>query len=406
LRFLFYSHDGFGLGHIRRNLAVATALTELSSQASVLLATGYDDIHRLSLPGGVTVLKLPSLRKVTNDHYTARRMPIGSADLFVLRSALLKAAVKSFRPDVMLVDKHPLGVKKELQPALKVHREAGGLAALGLRDILDNRVTVLKEWHTHDLHAKIECYYDRLLIYGDRHFYDSTSEYEFTAAMIERSRFCGFVVGKEAYLAPKFDDLPPAIPQPNGRPVVLATAGGGEDGFAMLQVFISAAREAAWQGLVVTGPMMSEEERQALQLLATETDVMIYDFVPELHRWFGRVDALVCMGGYNTVWEALHQGTPTVCVPRARPRQEQLIRTQALAKLGVLRVVEPEHLEADGLRLAIEAALQQSRQDLSKRSHAILGFGGGHQAARHLIELAEQSAIRLERIQQSEKIPA
>jgi len=118
LRFLFYSHDGFGLGHIRRNLAVAMALTELSSQASVLLATGYDDIHRLSLPGGVTVLKLSNLRKVTNDHYTARRMPIGSADLFVLRSALLKAAVKSFRPDVMLVDKQPLGVKKELQPAL------------------------------------------------------------------------------------------------------------------------------------------------------------------------------------------------------------------------------------------------------------------------------------------------
>ena len=43
-------------------------------------------------------------------------------------------------------------------------------------------------------------------------------------------------------------------------------------------------------------------------------------FVPELAGWFGAVDALVCMGGYNTLAEALVRGTPTVCVPRTAPR--------------------------------------------------------------------------------------
>src|SRR6266496_4151944 len=48
-RFLFYSHDGFGLGHTRRHLAVARALTELAPDSSVLLATGSDVVSRLGL---------------------------------------------------------------------------------------------------------------------------------------------------------------------------------------------------------------------------------------------------------------------------------------------------------------------------------------------------------------------
>ena len=54
--------------------------------------------------------------------------------------------------------------------------------------------------------------------------------------------------------------------------------------------------------------------------------------VPALTRWLDRVDALVCMGGYNTMAEAVSRGTPTVCVPRTRPRVEQLIRARAFAE--------------------------------------------------------------------------
>ena len=43
MRFLFYSHDGLGLGHTRRHIAVASALVEMAPGSSVLLATGADD---------------------------------------------------------------------------------------------------------------------------------------------------------------------------------------------------------------------------------------------------------------------------------------------------------------------------------------------------------------------------
>ena len=68
---------------------------------------------------------------------------------------------------------------------------------------------------------------------------------------------------------------------------------------------------------------------------AAAAGVAVRTFVPELAGWFGAVDALVCMGGYNTLLEALVRGTPTVCVPRTTPRSEQLIRARALADLGL-----------------------------------------------------------------------
>ena len=63
MRFMFYSHDGFGLGHTRRHLAVASALGELDRGASILLTTGADYVARLGLPRHVEVLKLQSAAK-------------------------------------------------------------------------------------------------------------------------------------------------------------------------------------------------------------------------------------------------------------------------------------------------------------------------------------------------------
>src|SRR5881409_2271219 len=86
-RFLFYSHDGLGLGHTRRHLAVAVALSRLAPEASVLLASGADDVNRLGLPQHIEVLKLPGLRKVANDQYTSRRLRISTSEIRLLRSA-------------------------------------------------------------------------------------------------------------------------------------------------------------------------------------------------------------------------------------------------------------------------------------------------------------------------------
>ena len=86
-RLLFYSHDGVGLGHVRRNLAIAAAVVEADARAAVLIATSADEIAEMSLPPAVDVLKLPGLRKLSNGRYASRRLRVDPPDLHAVRSA-------------------------------------------------------------------------------------------------------------------------------------------------------------------------------------------------------------------------------------------------------------------------------------------------------------------------------
>jgi predicted glycosyltransferase len=390
MRFLLYSHDGMGLGHTRRHLAIATALTEIAPGSAVMLATGTDEVHRLGLSPNVEILKLPALRKISNECYASRRLRIAASEIRSLRSALLTATIRSFRPDVVLVDKHPFGAEGEFREGLFVQRENGGATVLGLRDILDAPETVLADWAPHKIQQNISEYYDQILVYGQPAVFDAVREYGFSESMAERTRFCGYIVNPPDREAPG-DLRLHALQQENpDRPTVLATAGGGEDGYLLLETFIRAALGSTWHGMVIAGPMTPELEVKALRSLAEQAGVTLHLFVPNLSTWFWSVNALLCMGGYNTLSEALCTGVPTICLPRVYPRQEQLIRAEAFEKLGLLRVVHPAKLGVELLRDAITESLGVSRQERIASAGAALNFDGARQAASHLLALAAE----------------
>jgi predicted glycosyltransferase len=383
-----------GLGHTRRHLAIAAALTELAPDASVMLASGADEVNRLGLPANVEVLKLPSLRKITNDQYASRRLRIPAQEIRALRSALLTATVKTFRPTAVLVDKHPFGAGGEFRDALDALRANGGAAALGLRDILDSRETVLGEWAPHKIQDNIAAYYDEVLIYGQRAVFDPIAEYGFLPEVAERTRFCGYIVNRPENSLPDDLRLHALLNENQERPLVLATAGGGEDGYELLENFMRAAARAHWRGIAIAGPMTPDPELRVLQRLAAEAGVALHTFVPNLSTWFWSVDALVCMGGYNTITEALCTGVPTVCVPRVSPRSEQLIRACALEKLGLLRALHPDTMTVESMRDAISLRLGESRQELIARASQALNFDGARQAASHLLALSGEKRER------------
>jgi predicted glycosyltransferase len=403
MRFLFYSHDGLGLGHTRRHIAVASALSELSPGASILLATGADDMTRIGLPPNVEVLKLPGLRKLSNEAYGSRRLQIPADDLRAIRSALLTTTVKSYRPAVTLVDKHPFGAKGEFREALDHIRIAGGRTVLGLRDILDTPETVAKEWGTPRLLELVPDYYDRVLIYGEQALFDPITAYSFPREVAARTRFCGYVVNRESTQPDAGAELAPAQSENGMHPVVVATTGGGEDGFFLLETFIRAASGSGWQAIVIAGPMTPEPQLQKLKSLATEHGVVLRTFVPRLSSLFGSIDALVCMGGYNTLIEAVSTGVPIVCAPRTLPRMEQYLRAAAFEKHGLLRMVRRTDLNPEHLREQIELALKTSRQKLLDRSKSLLSLDGAHQAAAELLALVAESPLRRER---AETIPS
>jgi predicted glycosyltransferase len=274
---------------------------------------------------------------------------------------------------------------------------------LGLRDILDTPETVAKEWGTPRLLELIPDYYDRVLVYGEQALFDPIAAYRFPREVAARTRFCGYVVNRESNQPNGAAELSPAQSENGMHPVVVATTGGGEDGFFLLETFIRAASGSGWQAIVIAGPMTPEPQLQKLKSLANEHGVVLRTFVPRLSSLFGSIDALVCMGGYNTLIEAVSTGVPTVCVPRTSPRMEQYLRASAFENHGLLRMVRPSELNPERLRGQIELALKTSRQKLLHRSNSLLSFEGAHQAAAELLSLIAESPLRRER---SDAVPS
>jgi predicted glycosyltransferase len=269
---------------------------------------------------------------------------------------------------------------------------------LGLRDILDTPEIVAKEWN--GLLDLMAGYYDNVLIYGEQALFDPITAYQFPPQVAARTRFCGYVVNREAVPAEAAVGMRLAALRLENRkrPIVLATTGGGEDGFFLLETFMRAAAGAPWQAVVVAGPMTPEPQFQALKSLASEHDVVLHSFMPRLSSLFWSIDALVCMGGYNTLTEAIATGGPIVCVPRTVPRMEQYLRASAFEKHRLLQMVHPENLSAHSLAQSIAIALKTSRQKLLEHSQSILSLDGARHAASHLLALASQATPRLNRV--------
>jgi predicted glycosyltransferase len=392
LRFLLYSHDALGLGHARRNLRIANAVVERAPESSVLVATSADAIESLGIPRNIDVLKLPGLRKLKNQTYVPRRLSTSQEQMIELREAVLAAATMSFRPHVMLVDKHPLGVDGELTSALRLLHLAGGRAVLGLRDVLDDPMNVSREWESEKSFQAMADHYDRILVYGSPAVFDPVREYGMPPSLAERLAYCG-------YVSPPPDVREPGSVTPNGhgrRLRVLVTVGGGEDGYRLLECGIRAAQRASWEATVVTGPHASAAQHQELRLLASRggAEISLRRFVEDLPEHFEEIDVLVCMGGYNTLIEAVSRGMPTVTVPRIEPRSEQSIRAEAFQRLGLVHLMPPTRLDPEQLIRAVDDVKGLPRSDLLRRARAALELDGAKRSAAHLLGLATRAERR------------
>src|SRR5256886_14212277 len=98
---------------------------------------------------------------------------------------------------------------------------------------------------------------------------------------------------------------------------------------------------------MVTGPFMPAEQQAVLQARATTTCRVMSQ--ADNFQLMAAADAVVSMGGYNSVCEALAVARPLVIVPRATHKVEQQIRAETLAARGLARWVHPRDLAGSRL---------------------------------------------------------
>lgn len=341
-RVALYSHDTQGLGHVRRNIALAAALVAAHPDTDVLLLTGAPEATTLPLPRRTDVITLPTLRKDKAGGYAARTLGASLPELLALRSRMLSATLIAFAPDLFIVDKAARGVDGELDEALIRLRGTGTTTVLGLREVLDTPAVARREWAAAATTEAVVELYDAVWVYGDPDVYDPVAEYGLPAEVAAKVSYTGYLAhGRGAGTLTRTRPAPRV--DPPSQPYLLCLVGGGQDGLELADAFARAQLPAGHAGVVLTGPYMRKEARTALRRAAASSPGMqVVEFVPDPERFLAGAAAVVSMAGYNTVCELLAAGKRTLLVPRTAPRAEQLVRARSLQRRGLVDVLPPE----------------------------------------------------------------
>ena len=337
-RLLLYSHDTYGLGHLRRNMLIAQDLLEHLRGLQVVLLSGSPVAERFERPRGLSIVALPPVVKTGVDEYGARDGRLSFSIVRRARAAIIADVARRFEPDVFLVDHAPQGMKGELLPTFETLRRFSPATriVLGLRDIVDDPLVVRRAWTEQGVLATLAAVYDRIAVYGSRDLVD-VRPYGIPSAALDRVTYCGYLgrprdrAGTATFSA--------------GQPTddfVLGAAGGGGDGAEVLLATLRAAEGLDLSSLLVSGTLMGADERQALEAaVAASRRGHLAEFVPGLEGLMRAARVVVTMGGYNSTLEAVASGTPTIVVPRMWPRREQYLRARLFASHGLLRTVDP-----------------------------------------------------------------
>jgi predicted glycosyltransferase len=335
---LMYSHDTYGLGHIRRTMAIANHLRDRNT--NVLILTGSPLAGRFRFAEQVDFVRIPGMIKRTNEEYQSLSIRIDQEQALSIRTNIILATAKAFRPDLFIVDKEPLGLKKEVLPTLEWLKAVTPQAktVLGLRDILDDAAVIRSDWQEKNVYHFLERLYDEIWVYGNKDIYDPVKMYDIPAAVQQRVKFTGYIPRKT---------LKPAIKTKVRKQFrimkddkfILITTGGGGDGFEVIEHYLDMhdyyPTSLPIKSIIITGPFMPRRIRAEVRKRAKRFGIKTLPFHPRLEELIAAADLIVSMGGYNTICEILTQRTPALIIPRETPRKEQLIRARRLKERGL-----------------------------------------------------------------------
>lgn len=361
---MFYSHDTFGLGHLRRSRALAEALVSAFEGSSALIVTGSPVAGRFAFAPGVDHIRMPGVVKTPDGDYVSESLTMDIEETTALRASVVLAAAATFNPDLIIVDKEPGGFRGELTTMLEIVKDGGRTKlVLGVRDVLDAPDALAVEWERKGALATAEKFYDQVWVYGDPNIYNPFKGLHPSTDFRDRIRYTGYI-RRAVHAEPR--------PAPSREPYILVTPGGGGDGEALVDWTLRAYENDPTlkpNALIVYGPFLDGERRAAFdqRVAALEPRVSAVGFDSRIESLMANAQGIVAMGGYNTFCEILSFNCRAVVAPRTVPRMEQHIRAAVAEKLGLIRMLDRDR-DGAGAEVMAQAIRALPRQNLPSQS--------------------------------------
>ena len=340
-RVLIYSHDTFGLGHLRRCRAIAHSLVDLERDLSVIILTGSPIIGSFNFRARVDFVRIPGVIKLRSGDYTPLSLLIDIEETLELRASIIRHTAEIFDPDIFIVDKEPLGLRGEVHDTLVMLKERGTRLVLGLRDIMDEPAALVPEWERKKVVPALRDLYDQIWVYGLPQICDPLEGIDLPKSVRRKMIYTGYL----------HRTLPhgPATSPPLSKidePYLLVTTGGGGDGEDVVDWVLRAYENDPHQpypALLVLGPFMHQDRQSDfLQRAAKLDNVEAITFDAQMEHLMKRAIGVVAMGGYNTFCEILSFDKRALIIPRTRPRMEQYLRATRAKEYGLVSMLEDD----------------------------------------------------------------
>lgn len=351
---MFYCQHVLGMGHFMRSMTLVQGLV---NEFQVCFLNGGEIVPGFSFPASVEVVNLPPLK--SDATFKTIRAADGQcmAEITATRTERLLAEFERFQPDLVIIELFPFGRKKfafELGPLLARIRLKGGLTKVvcSLRDILVSRPDQARyEGQVCDLMNR---YFDALLIHADPRLQRLEETFSRVNDLQVDTHYTGYVVQPIPTLT-AFNEEALDFPPQTGDPFILASIGGGRVGFELLLATVKASaiirQTLPHQILIFTGPYLPDEQFLDLQReVAPASHITLRRYTTNFVSYMAAADLSISMAGYNTCMNILTTGTRALVLPfTGGQNNEQTIRANKLASLGIVGVIQPDELHPSRL---------------------------------------------------------
>jgi len=361
-RLLFYCQHSLGMGHLVRSFAIAGGLT---NHFGVVFLNGGPLPQGQKPPQKIEMINLPPLGFDSEMQLLSRDDNHTVAQAQRLRLEIMRKALGSVKPEVLLIELFPFGRKKFAAELIALLEDARGLSAppvvvCSLRDILVERNQHHDEFACH----RVNRYFDAVLVHSDARFARLEETFHPCSPFKVPVHYTGFVTRERNEDAKR---------EPRRTSRIVVSAGGGLVGEALLRTAIHAYElldvPDKPEMRLIGGPFIPEQSWQDLEKISQgKKGVSLFRSVPDLGVELRSAAASISQCGYNTAMDILRSGVPALLVPFSGEKQdEQMNRARRLERLGALRVLEQERMDAQTLAAEIHSLLhfQPSAIDLN-----------------------------------------
>ena len=375
-RVLFYVLHLLGVGHLRRVDILARAMQAAGLHVRIVL--GSRRVPQVPFDG-LDVAELPPAAIVNlefSNLLDASGRPVDEA-WRSRRRDMLADIYRAFDPDVMMFELFPFGRRQfrfELIPLLElIHaRSARPHVVSSVRDVLVASPKPGRHAESADIARR---FFDLVLVHSDPQLIPFEATFGETHAIADLLRYTGYVTTPAQ-----------ASEAAEGHGQVVVSVGGGAVGAPLLFAALAARPMTVLAGHTwrfLAGTHLPEADYQRLAAMADERTI-VERFRPDLPALINASTLSISQAGYNTTMDILRCGARAVVIPyEDREETEQRLRSDLLARKGMLTVVPLAELAPARLAAAVDASVARPRPGKSG-----VDLSGADASARIVAQLA------------------